>query len=85
MVEMEKEEKGPWEEGEGRGETRSFPRAMVPESKYPPDTLHLSLLNPRSSSVALRFLTTDASPCRTEEGIGKRERERTIDLPECQP
>lgn len=50
---------------------------MVPESKYPPDTLHLSLLNPRSSSVALRFLTTDASPCRTKEGIGKRERERT--------
>lgn len=68
-----------------------FPRAMVPaESKYPPDTLHLSLLNPRSSTVALCFLTTDASPRRTE-GAEKKEdkgrekaRERTIDLPECQ-
>jgi len=50
-----------------------FPRAMVPESKYPPDTLHLSLLNPRSSTVALHFLTTDASPRRTEGRTEKRE------------
>jgi len=53
-----------------------FPRAMVPESKYPPDTLHLSLLNPRSSTVVLHFLTTDASPRRTEGRTEKRERER---------
>lgn len=56
----------------------------MPESKYPPDTLHLSLLNLRSSSVALRFLTTVASSCRTAgggEGERKGENDRSSGMP----
>lgn len=47
----------------------------TPDSKYPPDTLHLSLHIP-----SLSYLTTDASFCdRTEGRRRKRWRERTND------
>lgn len=49
----------------------------TPDSKYPPDTLHLSLHVP-----SLGYLTTDASSCdRTEGRKRERSNDRSLGMP----
>lgn len=70
---------GEMQEGREKEEGRERERNVsgTPDSKYPPDTLHLSLHVP-----SLGYLTTDASSCdRTEGRKRERSNDRSLGMP----